>query len=58
MSNILRSVIAFLAFMVIFVGGNAIGGGVGGTLGFVLGIGVLALIATGKAEEFYKKATS
>lgn len=58
MGNILRSVIAFLAFMVVFVGGGAIGGGLGGTIGFVIGLFVLVAIATGKVEEFYKKATS
>lgn len=58
MNNVLRTLIGFLALMLLFVGGAAVGEGAGGTIGFVLGVAAFYAIASGKAEEFYKKATS
>lgn len=48
--NIIRTLIAFVVFMVLFVGGSSIGGGLGGTIGFVVGLIALFAIASGKLD--------
>lgn len=48
--NIIRTLIAFAVFMFLFIAGAAIGGGYGAVAGFVIGVGAMFAIASGKLD--------